>query len=125
MTELDIRNFTRQKKVAFPFAAAHQHILPGFDISLAFVGTTRAQQLNKTLRKKDYVPNVLSYKTDDTMGEILICPLVARAQAPKYDMTYTEFVGFLFIHGLLHLKGAQHGATMERQERALLKRFVN
>ncbi len=116
---------TRQKTVAFPFAKAHAHILPDYEISLAFVGTTRAKQMNVSLRNKDYTPNVLSYETGTRSGEIVICPLVARKQAPEYEMTYTQFVGFLFIHGLLHLKGQQHGATMEKQERLLLKRFTN
>lgn len=125
MSTLDIRNMTRQKTVAFPFAKAHTHILPGWEISLAFVGTERAKQMNESLRQKDYTPNVLSYETGTKSGEIVICPLVARKQAAEYDMTYTQFIGFLFIHGLLHLKGEQHGATMEKQERLLLKRFIS
>mgnify|MGYP001570671357 FL=1 len=125
MSTLDIRNLTRQKTVKFPFEAAHKHILPSSEVSLAFVGTARAQQMNKSLRNKDYIPNVLSYETGKKSGEILICLLEARKQAPSYDMSYTQFVGFLFIHGLLHLKGERHGATMEKQERALLKRFIN
>jgi rRNA maturation RNase YbeY len=125
MSTLDIRNMTRQTTVKFPFAAAHKHILPTWEVSLAFVGTERAKAMNKQLRNKDYTPNVLSYQSGNKSGEIVICPLVAKKQAKKYDMTYTQFVGFLFIHGLLHLKGQQHGATMEKQERLLLKRFTS
>ena len=116
---------TRQNMVKFPFEKAHAHILPSWDVSLAFVGTGRAQQMNKALRNKDYVPNVLSYESGKNSGEVVICLLEARKQAPEYDMTYTQFVGFLFIHGLLHLKGQQHGATMDKQERLLLKRFIS
>ena len=125
MSTLDIRNLTRQRAVSFPFSKAHAHILPSWDISLAFVGKERAQQMNKSLRNKDYVPNVLSYETGKNSGEIVICLLEAKKQAPEYGMRYAEFVGFLFIHGLLHLKGEQHGATMEKQERLLLKRFIS
>lgn len=125
MSTLDIRNMTRQKTVKFPFDSAHRHILPQWEVSLAFVGTERAQNMNKALRNKDYIPNVLSYETGKNSGEIVICPLEAKKQAKEYDMTYTQFVGFLFIHGLLHLKGEQHGATMEKQERLLLKRFIS
>lgn len=125
MSSLDIRNMTRQRMVKFPFDTAHTHILPAWDISLAFVGTKHAQRMNKSLRNKDYIPNVLSYETGKNSGEIVICLLEAKKQAPEYDMTYTQFVGFLFIHGLLHLKGEQHGATMEKQERLLLKRFTS
>jgi len=125
MSTLDIRNMTRQKTVSFPFSKAHSSILPSWEISLAFVGSERAKSLNKKLRNKDYTPNVLSYETGERSGEIIICLLEARKQAPEYGMSYTHFVGFLFIHGLLHLKGEQHGATMEKQERLLLKRFTS
>lgn len=125
MSMLDIRNLTRQKSVKFPFEAAHKHILPSYDVSLAFVGTSRARAMNTSLRNKDYIPNVLSYETGKNSGEIVICLLEARKQAPLYEMSYTHFVGFLFIHGLLHLKGQQHGATMDKQERLLLKRFIS
>lgn len=94
-------------------------------MSLVFAGSTRAQSMNIRLRGKDYVPNVLSYESGTKSGEIVICLDVAKKQAPDYDMTYTEFVGFLFIHGCLHLKGERHGATMEHKERLLLKRFTS
>lgn len=124
-SSLDIRNFTRQAVPSFPYAKALASTLPGWDMSLAFAGTTRAKHLNEVLRKKDYVPNVLSYETGNRSGEIIICLEVAKKQAPTYGMTYTEFVGFLFIHGCLHLKGEAHGTTMEKQERLILKRLTN
>lgn len=122
---LDIRNFTKSPVPSFPFKDALQAILPGWDMSLAFAGKTRAQSMNVRLRNKDYVPNVLSYESGTNSGEIVICLEVAKRQAPDYGMKYTEFVGFLFIHGCLHLKGEQHGATMERKERLMLKRLTN
>lgn len=128
---LDIRNFTRRDPApGVPFNTVAAAVLPGWEISLVFAGARRAQQLNIALRNKSYVPNVLSYETTASdargaqrSGEIIICPEVARAQAPDYGMTYKAFVAYLFIHGLLHLKGHPHGATMERKERALMTRF--
>jgi len=99
-------------------------ILPGWEISLVFAGERRAKSINQRLRNKDYVPNVLSYETGKKSGEIIICLEVARKQAPDYELPYTAFVGFLFIHGLLHLKGYPHGTTMERYERDYLSRFI-
>jgi ssRNA-specific RNase YbeY (16S rRNA maturation enzyme) len=32
-------------------------------------------------------------------------------------------VGYLFIHGLTHLKGYKHGATMENIERLYIKKW--
>jgi rRNA maturation RNase YbeY len=124
MTILDIRNFTRSRPAAgVPFQKIAAAVLPGWEISLVFAGETRAQQLNRALRKKDYVPNVLSYVSGRKSGEIIICPAVARRQAPSYGMPYPAFVAYLLIHGLLHLKGHPHGARMESNERAILTRF--
>lgn len=124
MSTLDIRNFTRSKAPAFPFAKALERVLPGWELSLVFAGETRAQALNIELRGKDYVPNVLSYATGKKSGEIIICPAVARRQAPSYGLSHVAMVGFLFIHGMLHLKGMRHGATMDKKERETLSQFI-
>ncbi len=122
---LDTRNFTRSAAPVFPFAKAVEMVLPGWSISLVFSGETRAQNLNKQLRNKSYVPNVLSYEVGKKSGEIIICPSVAKKQAPEYDLSYTNMLGFLFIHGLLHLKGLPHSATMDKKEREILSRLIN
>jgi probable rRNA maturation factor len=123
-TTLDIRNFTRRAPApGVPFIDIASAVLPGWEISLVFAGERRAQQLNIALRGKEYVPNVLSFEAGRKSGEIIICPAVARRQAPSYGMPYKDFIAYLFIHGLLHLKGHPHGATMERHERTLLARF--
>jgi rRNA maturation RNase YbeY len=126
---LSIRTMTRRTPApGFPFEKAAKTVLPGWDLSLAFVGETRAKAMNLALRKKAYVPNVLSYETTgpekSKSGEIIICPAVAKRQAPSYGMPYETFVGYLFIHGLFHLKGMPHGHTMERAERDLLSRIA-
>lgn len=122
---LDVRNFTRSKAPVFPFEKTLEHILPGWEISLVFAGEVRAKNLNNMLRNKDYVPNVLSYEIGKKSGEIIICPSIAKKQASSYNLTYTHMVGFLFIHGLLHLKGVSHGATMDKKERDLLSIFIS
>ena len=124
MSHLEIRNFTRSKAPVFPFAKALEKALPGWELSLVFAGETRARALNINLRAKDYVPNVLSYVVGKKSGEIIICPNVAKKQAPAYGLSYPNMVGFLFIHGLLHLKGLRHGATMDKHERELLSHFI-
>jgi probable rRNA maturation factor len=124
MTTLDIRNFTRSSPAkGVSFLKITEAVLPGWEISLVFAGETRAQNLNIALRKKDYIPNVLSYETGIKSGEIIICPSIAKKQAPLYGMPNNDFIAYLFIHGLLHLKGQPHGATMEKNERTFLARF--
>lgn len=94
-----------------------------YHLTLGFVGRTRAKQLNQTYRGKTYTPNVLSFPLTDDTGEIYICPAVAKVEAPHHLRTYEDYVGYLFIHGCLHLKGHDHGATMEKLEARYLKRF--
>ena len=98
-------------------------VLPRIDISLVFVGPTQARSLNKKLRGKTYTPNVLSYLASATTGEIIICPSVADTQASDYGMSKKDFILYLFIHGLLHLKGWAHSGTMEECERMLLATY--
>ncbi len=121
MAGVSIRNLTRRPTAPRAvFTATANEVLPGWDISLVFVGPARARALNEQLRGKDYIPNVLSYALDDASGEIIICPTEAKKQAPDFSMSERDFVLYLFIHGLLHIKGGVHGATMERSERKLL-----
>ena len=119
-----MRNFTRRKAPGFPYKEIAETILPGWDISLVFSGTTRARNLNIALRKKNYVPNVLSYEVGKKSGEIIICLEVAEKQAQSYGLSYKHFVVFLFIHGLLHLKGLPHGTTMEKHEQTFFTLFT-
>lgn len=124
MAGISIVNHTR--RLVAPralFGKVARRVLPHHDISLVFVGQKKAQDLNKKLRGKTYVPNVLSYALGKDSGEIIICPAVADIQAPEYGMSRKNFVLYLFIHGLLHLKGWAHGGTMERWERLLLAKF--
>lgn len=124
MSTIDIRNFTKQRLPAKPFARIAKYALPGWNISLVFSGSARAKALNLKLRKKSYVPNVLSYESGAKSGEIIICLEVAKKQAKEYGLSYLDFTAYLFIHGCMHLKGHPHGPTMERHERALMARFV-
>jgi len=94
-----------------------------YELSLVFIGKTRAATLNKQYRNKTYSPNVLSFPLDERTGEIFICPLVAKAEASKYNLSTKNYVAFLFIHGCLHLKGHDHGDTMDTLERKYLKQF--
>jgi probable rRNA maturation factor len=94
-----------------------------YRLQLNFVGSKRAVALNQTYRQKTYTPNVLSFPLDKNTGEIYICPTVAKREAKKFDLTYNGYVTFLFIHGCLHLKGFDHGATMDKLEQHYKRKF--
>ncbi len=95
-----------------------------YTLSLAFIGDTQAQKLNREHRKKSYVPNVLSFPLTENQGEIFIAPSVAKKEAKKFNMTVDGYIGFLFIHALLHLKGLDHGDTMEKAEQKYCKKYT-
>ena len=124
MSQFSITN-TVKNYPTHPYQAIKEAILgKHYQLSLVFVGPTRAQTLNQTYRHKSYTPNVLSFPLTADAGEIYICPQVAAREASDYQLSVSGYTAFLFIHGLLHLKGYEHGATMERAEKKYMKRFA-
>ncbi|MDE1924696.1 MAG: rRNA maturation RNAse YbeY [Patescibacteria group bacterium] len=98
-----------------PFQRIKKEVLGNsYDLSVAFLSPTqmrRAMKYKKASTRK--VSNVLAFPLSKSSGEILLC----KEAAPPFSIAY------LFIHGCLHLKGCKHGATMERIENRLLKKF--
>lgn len=95
-----------------------------YSLTLSFVGATRAQRFNQTYRQKEYVPNVLSFPLDEKTGEIIICPEVAKREAKKFSLTVDGYIAYLFIHGCVHLKGHDHGDTMDKLEQKFMRQFA-
>jgi rRNA maturation RNase YbeY len=125
MAGVSIQNFTRRQTAPrATFAAIAKAVLPAWDISLVFVGPKKARALNEQLRDKSYTPDVLSYVVGKKSGEIIICLSEAKKQSLLYRLEPNAYCLYLFIHGLLHLKGWAHGAIMERCEQKLLATFV-
>ncbi len=94
-----------------------------YDLSLVFVGDRLAKKLNATYRQKNYATDILSFSVDKTSGEIFINPTVARKKAKEFARSESNYFMFLFIHGLFHLKGMDHSAIMEREEKKVRKTF--
>lgn len=115
---------TIKKYPPLPFEAMKNNILgKTYELSLVFVGPARAKKLNETTRGKTYVPNVLSFPLTKTSGEIFITPEVAKKEASKFNLTEKGYIGYLFIHGLLHLKGFDHSPKMERLEKRFIEQY--
>lgn len=124
MQSLSVSNTTKQPIPKIAFAAIKDDILgKRYELSLTFIGAKRAQTLNQNHRQKDYIPNVLSFPLSDTVGDIFICPQVAQKEAKNFELTPQGYIAFLFIHGCLHLKGHDHGATMEKLEARYSKKY--
>src|SRR3989338_3313556 len=56
-------------------------------------------------------------------GELVLCNAVIKKETKKFDKTFPQLVGFLVIHGMLHLKGMRHSSTMERAEKKYCKKY--
>jgi probable rRNA maturation factor len=109
---------------AWPYSDIAAAILgKKYELSLTFIGPSRAKKLNQTYRQKDYIPNVLSFPLDTTTGEIFICPEVAKTQAKDFNLSVEGYIAYLFIHGCVHLKGYDHGDTMDALEKKYAKKF--
>lgn len=94
-----------------------------YSLSLVFIGENQSKKLNFAYRGKNKSTNVLSFSLDKKNGEIFIAPAVIKRQTKLFGRKFENLVTFLFIHGLMHLKGLDHGSTMERAEEKLQRRF--
>jgi probable rRNA maturation factor len=109
-----------------PFLALKEKILgKKYELSLSFVRPPKAQMLNIAHRGKDYVPNTLSFPLTDTSGEIVLCKSAMRKEYKNFGMEYDTYVLYIIIHSMLHLKGFDHGSTMDTKEQQLLKLFTS
>ncbi|MFA5831385.1 MAG: rRNA maturation RNase YbeY [Candidatus Paceibacterota bacterium] len=107
-----------------PFGAIKDNVLgKKYDLSLVFIGSALSRRLNRELRGKDKPANVLSFPLSKASGEIFIDVGHASKQAHLFDETPKQFIAHLFVHGLHHLKGMDHGDPMEKEEERIRKKF--
>ncbi len=123
-TTFTITNKTKSTLPRVPFAKMKDEGLGhSYSLSLVFVGDKESQKLNSTYRQKDKPTNILSFPLSKQSGEIFINLKLAKKEAPDFDRNFTNFIAFLFIHGLMHLKGMEHGSTMDKAEEKLRRKF--
>ena len=94
-----------------------------YSLSIAYVSEKKSREINKKYRNKDKPTNVLSFALRKDAGELVLCKAVIKKELKKFDRTFDELVGFLVIHGMLHLKGLSHSSTMERLEQRYDKKY--
>ncbi len=115
---------TKGKLPRLPFVQMKDAILgKKYELSIACVSPSLSRTLNRTYRKKDKPTNILSFPLATNAGELVLDLSLIKKEAPLFERSYSRFVGFLLIHGMLHLKGYEHSSTMERQEQKFLKKF--
>lgn len=94
-----------------------------YDLSLVFINKNEIKKINKSYRNIDKATDILSFPLNDKEGEIFICEEIAVKEAPNFNRECKNFLKFLFIHGLTHLKGFEHSDKMENKERKFRKMF--
>ncbi len=87
------------------------------ELTLAFINDEEMAQLHEKWMDLPGTTDVMSFPMDELkpndpepgiLGDIVISPLVARAQADKAGHSYEHEVKILATHGLLHLLGYDH-----------------
>jgi probable rRNA maturation factor len=112
------------------FAAKKQNLSGDIELSVTFVDNDRIQEINKEYRNKDQATDVISFAMEElgegevelvgvdmprVLGDIIISVDRTKEQAEEYGHSYTRELGFLAVHGFLHLLGYDH-LTREEEE---------
>ncbi len=87
------------------------------ELSIVFLPKTQARRLNFQYRGRDYATDVLSFEAESAeegLGELVICSDLLQAQADEHGVTQDEELGYLLLHGVLHLLGYDHEASPSR-----------
>lgn len=105
------------------YAAEKEKVEEDSEVSLTFVNNKEIQEINKIYRSKDEPTDVISFAMEELgegeveitgtdipciLGDIIISLEKVREQANEYNHTFTRELGFLVIHGFLHLLGYDH-----------------
>jgi probable rRNA maturation factor len=126
------------------------------ELSLLFVDRPTIAELNEKFLGGSGPTDVLAFPMDDDLvlpgrqpdqggrgpgapseggepptliGDVVVCPAVAQAQAPEHGATLDDELALLVVHGTLHLFGYDHAEPddaerMQRRERELLSSFA-
>ncbi len=94
-----------------------------YSLSIAFVTPAKSREINKKYRKKDKATNVLSFSLRKGEGELVLCRALIKKEAKNLGKTFEEWLEFLVIHGMLHLKGYAHSSRMDRAQDFYLGKY--
>ena len=112
------------------FAKKQENIESDAELSVTFVDKDEIQNINKVYRDKDKVTDVISFALEEdepdidmndleiprVLGDIIICTDVAQEQAESYGHSFERELGFLALHGFLHLLGYDHMTEDDEKE---------
>ncbi len=88
-----------------------------YECAVIFVTPSEIKQINQQYRNLDQATDVISFALQEAeqteyetniLGDIFINIAAVDKQAKDYGHSQAREVGFLFLHGLLHLLGYDH-----------------
>ena len=112
-------------------AAKEENVPDGAEVSVTFVDNEKIREINRDYRGKDQPTDVISFALEEmgeeeieivgvdvppVLGDIIISVPKAREQAEQYGHSFMRELGFLAVHGFLHLLGYDHGTEEEEKE---------
>ncbi|MFA5987468.1 MAG: rRNA maturation RNase YbeY [Candidatus Paceibacterota bacterium] len=96
-----------------------------YTLSVVFVRPEDSQKINNTYRGKNKPTNILSFPLSKNEGEIILNKEQIEREIVTKKVKAKEYLSYLFIHGLLHLKGYAHGSKMEKEEDKFIRKFLS
>lgn len=101
------------------------------EVVVSFIGPKAMRSLNKKYRNQDKPTDVLSFSLGEEgpdgkfyLGDIIICPAVAKKQARQQGHSLSREIEILVIHGFLHLIGFKHFKGIEKEEAKVRAAFL-
>lgn len=117
-------------------AAAMEGLKGIYELSVTFMDDEAIRSVNAEFRGKDSPTDVISFALEElsegevaivqeenmpvVLGDIIISIETARRQAEEYNHAFERELGFLALHGFLHLLGYDH--MDEDEERKMFGR---
>ncbi|MBO0587757.1 rRNA maturation RNase YbeY [Sporosarcina sp. E16_8] len=117
-------------------AAKEEELAGEMEVSVTFMTDADIQEVNATYRGKNVPTDVISFALEEltegevaiipeegmptALGDILISVETAERQAGEYGHDFNREIGFLALHGFLHLLGYDH--ITEEQEAEMFGR---
>lgn len=111
-------------------AAKHEEVEADSEVSVTFVSNEKIQEINREYRDKDQPTDVISFAMEElgegemelsgldmprVLGDIIISVQRAEEQAAEYGHSFHRELGFLAVHGFLHLLGYDHMTEAEEK----------
>ena len=112
-------------------AAKVENIEEGSEVSVTFVTNEAIHAINREYRDKDQPTDVISFALEEMgegevqiigegipriLGDIIISTDRTREQAEEFGHTFERELGFLAVHGFLHLLGYDHMTEQDEKE---------